>query len=133
MDTNLAMTNIVENLPLGCAHSEIVNIFYNPPKAIVQLALVAIVGWAFRHVVHWLGDRLKQGNGAPITVMLCMSLMWVYGFLETSIQHGIAGGEKSQDWSCNPLIFACMGSVFMLISMWIYIKSKNKDDEPPKT
>jgi hypothetical protein len=130
MGTNIILTNLTVNATSGSV-SELHQFISDPPKAFVQLALILIVSWAFRHVVERLGDRLKRGNGAQITVMLCMCLMWVYGFLETSIQQCLKT-EADQNWWSHPLVFACAGSFFMLFSMWIHIKCKGKDDEPPK-
>lgn len=130
MDTNSSgLTNALAHVATNGTHSDWTRFLYEPPNALVQLALVALVGWAFRHVVHWLADRLRQGNGAHISVMLCMSLMWVYGFLETSVQHGLTRGEPKPEWWSHPFVFACAGSSFMLVSMWLYIKSKSKGDD----
>lgn len=131
MITNTALITPIVNEAAGAAapvSQGWLQLFYAPPPAIIQLLVVVIVSWAFRHVVDVLSDRLKQGNGAHISVMLCMSLMWVYGFVESSIQQGIKPEGSPDRWWCFPILYACAGSVFMLVAMWLYIKGRSSHD-----
>ena len=125
MDTNTILTKVVPPLNPSIEASGWLRLLYDPPKAFVMLAVGAIVSWAFREVVKYLAERLRQGNSADISVMLCMSLMWVYGFIEATIQHGWKHDDGVELWCSHPFVYATAGSVFMLASMALHLKGRH--------
>lgn len=91
-------------------------LIYHPPDWIVFILFVTVAGVAFRHITHSGKVCLRQR----------MWLIWVYAYVECALMRVLHHNEGTALLIDHPIVFAIVGSCFM---MWLHIYEEKSKKE----